>query len=277
MEENRSIDIRDKVFRGIAGRIYAASIIAEEDGIISGSDAVAAEAERLGVFLESVAGEGARARAGDVVVRLRGKPKQIALAEEVLIGLLAKPSGIATATRAFVERAGGMPRIVCGAWKKMPPQLKETIRKAIVTGGGFYRIVSGPFVYLDKNYVEMLGGIPACLEAASSLNGSAKVVQLKGRYEDIAREACEAAAGGAAVVFIDTGIREDIGRVSAALRDAGLRDAVSIAFGGDIQLEDIVELRSMDVDILDVGRAIVDAPLLDMRMEVTAAEAGAAG
>ena len=30
----------------------------------------------------------------------------------------------------------------------------------------------------------------------------------------------------------------------------------------------------MDVDILDIGRAIVDAPLLDMRMEVIAVEAG---
>jgi hypothetical protein len=28
------------------------------------------------------------------------------------------------------------------------------------------------------------------------------------------------------------------------------------------------ELKGMDVDILDIGRQIVDAPLLDMRLEV---------
>jgi len=33
-------------------------------------------------------------------------------------------------------------------------------------------------------------------------------------------------------------------------------------------VEGVDELRGMDVDILDIGRQIVDAPLLDMRLEV---------
>jgi nicotinate-nucleotide pyrophosphorylase (carboxylating) len=274
MDKNQSVDARDKIFCGIAGKIITACIIADEDGIITETDVVAKEAERLGILLESITEEGMQVRAGDVLVRFRGTPKQIAMAEEVLIGLIAKPSGIATATHDFVKKAGGRPQIVCGAWKKMPPQLKDTIRRAIVAGGGSFRIASEPFVYLDKNYVKMLHGVQGCLEAASVLNGSAKVVQLKGRYKDIAQEACEAASHGAAIVFIDTGLREDIGRVSAALSGLGLRDNVRIAFGGNIKLEDITELKSMDVDILDIGRAIVDAPLLDMRMEVIAMEEG---
>jgi nicotinate-nucleotide pyrophosphorylase (carboxylating) len=275
MDKNGTNDIRDKIFRGILGKIYTACIIAEEEGIIVETDAVAEEAKKLGILIESKTKEGKRVRAGDVLVRFRGTPKQIAMAEEVLMGLMAKPSGIATATHEFVKRAGGRPQIVCGAWKKMPPQLKDTIRKAIVTGGGSFRITSEPLVYLDKNYVEMLHGIQGCLEAASVLNGSAKVVQLKGRYMDIAQEACEAASSGADIIFIDTGLKEDIGRVSAALSGAGLRESVRIAFAGNIRPEDIAELRSMDVDILDIGRAIVDAPLLDMRMEMITSEGGA--
>lgn len=274
MEKDRSIDIRDEIFRGIAGKVYTAFIIADEEGIIAETGAVVKEAEKLGVLLENIAEEGARVRAGDVVARFRGTPKQIAMAEEVLIGLMAKASGIATATHEFVKEAGGRPRIVSGAWKKMPPQLKEIIRRAITAGGGSFRVSTVPFVYLDKNYVEMLHGIRGSMEAASGLNGSAKVVQLKGRYADIAREACEAASCGAAIIFIDTGIREDIVRVSEALSGAGLRESVRIAFAGNIRPEDIAELKSMDVDILDIGRAIVDAPLLDMRMEVIAKEAG---
>ncbi len=272
MEENQPIDVRDRIFRGIAGKVYTACIIAAEDGIIAETGTVEKEAEKLGVVLESIAEEGEHVCAGDVVARFRGTPKQIAVAEEVLIGLMAKPSGIATAAREFVEKAGERPQIVCGAWKKMPPSLKETIRRAITAGGGSFRISSTPFVYLDKNYVEMLRGIRGCLEAASGLNGSAKVVQIKGRYADVAREACEAAGCGASVVFIDTGNREDISRVSEALSGAGLRESVRIAFAGNIRPEDITELKYMDVDILDIGRAIVDAPLLDMRLEVIAAE-----
>lgn len=270
MDDKHPVDVRDRILGKVAEKIVTAHIIADEEGIIAGSDAVAGEAERLGVVLESLAEEGKRVRAGEVLVRLQGTPKQIAMAEEVLIGLLAKPSGIATATREFVRRAGRRPRIVSGAWKKMPPQLKDTIRGAVVTGGGSYRITSEPFVYLDKNYVRMFHGVQGCLAAASGLNGVAKVVQLKGGYQDIAGEACEAARLGAAIIFIDTGVKEDIVRVSEALRGAGLRERVRIAFAGNIKLDDIAKLKSMDVDILDIGRAIVDAPLLDMRMEIMA-------
>lgn len=271
-EIKQSTDLRDTIFSGIAEKKFLASIIADEDGTIAETDAVAREAERLGVLLETIVEEGARVREGDTLVKFRGTPKQIAMAEEVFMGILAKASGIATATQAFIKKAGKKPQIVCGAWKKMPPQIKDMVRRAVVAGGGSFRVCSGPFVYLDKNYVEMLSGIQACLEAASALNGSTKVVQLKGKYQDIAREACEAVSHGAGIIFIDTGLMDDIGHVSQALKELGLRECVRIAFAGNIKLEDIPELKSMDVDILDIGRAIVDAPLLDMRTEVVGEE-----
>jgi nicotinate-nucleotide pyrophosphorylase (carboxylating) len=272
MDNSRSVDMRDEIFSGITEKMITACIIADEAGIIAETAAAAREAERLGILMESIVEAGSQVRAGDVVARFRGTPKSIAMAEEVLIGLMAKPSGIATAMHEFVEKAGGRPRIVCGAWKKMPPQLKDTIRRAIEVGGGSFRITPDPFIYLDKNYIEMLRGVQGCLAAVAKLNGHAKVVQLKGRYQDIAEEACEAAGCGADIIFIDSGLKEDIGQVSAALSGRGLRKNVRIAFAGNIRPEDIEELKSMDVDILDIGRAIVDAPLLDMRMEVVGME-----
>jgi nicotinate-nucleotide pyrophosphorylase (carboxylating) len=186
----------------------------------------------------------------------------------VLMGLMAKASGIATAASRFVERAGAKPEIVCGAWKKMPPRMKDSIRRAIVTGGARFRVCGEPFVYLDKNYVEMLGGIRPSLQAVARLNGHVRVVQLKGRYADIADEACEAAGAGADILSIDTGCTADVERAARALTDRGLRDRVRIVFAGGIRLEDMEGMKDLDVDIVDVGREVVDAPLLDMRMEV---------
>lgn len=265
---NGFLDVREELFRGIAGKLFTAHVVAVQEGIVSGVEDAVAEARRLGLLPLEVTGEGSRVREGNVLLGFRGTPKQLAAAEEVLLGLLTKTSGIATAARAFVDQAGERPQVVCGAWKKLPPQLKVAVRRAIVTGGARFRITSEPFVYLDKNYVRMLGGIRESLAAASSLRGFTKVVQVRGDYGDVATEALEAAAHGAGIVFIDTGNREDIRRVSDALRSSGLRERVRIAFAGNVRLEDVVVLKTMDVDILDVGRAIVDAPLLDMRMEV---------
>ena len=80
--------------------------------------------------------EGKTVRKGDEVAKISGTPRQIALAEDLLIGLIAKTSGIATATRQCVDRAGKHIQIVCGAWKKMPFVLKDAIRKTVVTDRG---------------------------------------------------------------------------------------------------------------------------------------------
>lgn len=268
-KEQRVFDLRDEILSSITDRKITASIIADDEGIITETDTAAAEAQGLGLIMETVLKPGSRVRREDEVARFRGSPIQVAKAEEVLLGIIAKPSGIASAVCRFIEKAGSRPQIVSGAWKKMPPSQKEVIRRAVKVGGGAFRVTEEPFVYLDKNIIEMLGGIRESLSAVSRMTGYVKVVQIKGRYQDIAREACEAALCGANIIFIDTGNPQDVGKVTGRLKDLALRSSVKIAFSGNIGLADIDCLKSVDIDILDVGRSIIDAPLLDLRMEIT--------
>jgi len=249
-------DIRDDIFRGVAGLRVTVSIVADDEGIVAGTDAVRQAANELGLSVDLLLDEGSPVSEGNEIGRFSGTPKQVAIAEERLIGLMAKPSGIATAARRFVEKAGERPEIVSGAWKKMPGSEKEMIRRAIITGGARYRISQNPFVFLDKNYVRMLGGVSESLRAVADMNGHLRVVQLKGFYEDIVLEACEAVEHGADIVFIDSGSHDDLIRVSEKLHESGLRDQVKIAFGGGIGLEDIEGLKELDVDILDIGREV---------------------
>jgi nicotinate-nucleotide pyrophosphorylase (carboxylating) len=246
-------DLRQEILKSVAGASVTARIVADEPGIVAETAEAAGQAETLDLSVTFLLDEGAAVEAGDRIIEFVGKPEA---------------SGIATAASRFVERAGAKPEIVCGAWKKMPPRMKDSIRRAIVTGGARFRVCGEPFVYLDKNYVEMLGGIRPSLQAVARLNGHVRVVQLKGRYADIADEACEAAGAGADILSIDTGCTADVERAARALTDRGLRDRVRIVFAGGIRLEDMEGMKDLDVDIVDVGREVVDAPLLDMRMEV---------
>lgn len=261
-------DLRAEIFRGVVGKRVAASVIADDHGVLSGIPSVKEEAQRLGLSLENILEEGRPVKKGDEIVRLSGTPVQIALAEDVLMGHISKPSGIATAARRFVDEAGHRPKIVAGAWKKMPGALKQLVRTAVATGGASYHICEVPFIYLDKNYVNMLGGIKESLKAVAHLGGYEKVIQLKNRHKDIISEAQEAVEYGAAIIFIDTGHTSDVKKVVEQLNQMGMRNKVKIAFGGGVCLEHVNELKALDVDILDIGRQIIDAPLLDMRLEV---------
>ncbi len=270
-------DLRDSILRDVAGRRVVARIIADDPGVVAGTAAVREEARRFGISLEGILSEDGYVRKGDEIAKFCGSPKQVLVAGEIMIGLLAKPSGIATAAHKAVELAQGKPKIVCGAWKKIPLPVKEMYRKAVVTGGALCRISADPFVYLDKNYVEIFGGVKESLRAVKHLNGYLKVVQLTGKYKDIALEAFEAAESGAAVLFVDTGRSGDVKLVIEKLLQLGLRNRVSIAFGGGIRLKDINELKALDIDILCVGRQIIDAPLLDMRLEIVGTADGDTG
>ena len=115
----------------------------------------------------------------------------------------------------------------------------------------------------------MLGGVRQCLTAVAGLNGYLKVIQIRGEYNDIDLEAADAVENGADIVFIDTGRPGDLSCVVDKLRQLGWRNRVRIAFGGGIRLEDVASLKALDADILDIGRPIIDAPMLDMRLEVT--------
>ena len=117
---------------------------------------------------------------------------QIARAEEILIGALSKASGIATRARQALEFAGTDLTVVCGGWKKMPHEIKGYIREAVRDGGLVSRMADQPFVYLDKNYVRMLGGIEQAIRAVASLTDTV-VVQIRGETAPIEEEAVQAA------------------------------------------------------------------------------------
>ena len=261
-------DLRDEIFRTVDNTKVTGVILADDQGIVAETNRAADESKRMGLNLREILPEGSEVRPGDQIARFSGSPKQVVSAEDVLIGVMAKPSGIATAARAFVTRADGRPEIVCGAWKKMPISQKDSIRRAVAVGGALIRISPDPFVYLDKNYIRILGGIGEALQAVSTMADRRKVAQLKGRDNSIVEEACEAVEFGADILHIDTGNTEDLERVVRELVRMDQRNRVSIAFSGSIRLEDVDELKRLDVDILDIGRQIVDAPLLDMRLEV---------
>jgi nicotinate-nucleotide pyrophosphorylase (carboxylating) len=261
-------DIRETIFASIAGRKYQAEVIAEQDGIVTGTKRLLAALAEKGIQAELRLADGAPVKAGDCVVQLVGTPQQLAVAEEFVIGMLAKPSGIATAAHRAVSFAGDAIRVVCGAWKKMPPEIKGIVREAVAAGGAAFRISDQPFLYLDKNFVRMLGGIVATLRAVAPMKDKLKVIQLKGHYGDVAHEAVLAVEHGADILMIDTGSLPDAEAAHRALLAAGRRNQVKLAFAKGIRVEDIPDLRGRGIDILDIGVGIIDAPLLDMKLEV---------
>lgn len=261
-------DIRDTLFQKLSKKKYRAVITAERSGVLSGSQEAQACAEDLGIELELCKRDGDEISHGERFANLLASPKQIALAEERLIGTLAKASGIATAARTAVQLADDQVKIVSGSWKKMPPEIKQMVRRATAAGGASFRICDQPMIYLDKNFIRMLGSIPQALEACKPFPDSTKVVQIKGITCSIEEETEQAIQCGGNVLMVDTGHIQDLRRCRGVMQTLGKRSELKLAFAGGIKLIDIPDLVDEEIDILCIGKEIVDAQLLDMKLDV---------
>lgn len=261
-------DIRDIIFASICDRQYTAHLLTERQGVIAGVKRLQTFLADNKILADIQIADGEQVAAGQVIVSITGTPKQIAVAEEFIVGFLAKPSGLATAVRRAVEAAGPDMNIVCGAWKKMPHEIKHIVREAVTIGGGLFRITDQPFLYLDKNFVRMLGGVEATLKSVSNITDKIKAIQIKGETGNIGAEALAAYNLGAGILMVDTGRQEDVAIVNQVLTEAGCRHKIKLAFAKGIQIEDITTLLGHGIDVLDIGAAILDAPLLDMKLEV---------
>lgn len=269
----RSDAIRLKIFQKHLYKDVTAILVAEESGVLSGNKRARDLMERLGLQFFSTLADGNNIDEGQEIARVIGDPVQIAQAEELIIGSLSKSSGIATAAYRARLQAGSRCRVVSGGWKKMPIEIKEMVRQAVRDGGVDVRISMQPFTYLDKNYVRILGGVLEATKTGVAL-GHPVVVQIRGETAPVVEESIMAAQAGASVVMVDTGKRDDVSAVARALKKQGLRSKVDIAFAGDILFEDIETLSRMDVDVLDIGYTILDAPCLKMRFDVIEIENG---
>ncbi len=268
MENKTDVDIRDRIFETIRDRRFKAHITAERDGTIYGSTYAMEKLREMNVEIEYFLPDGSYVMPGVQVAGFTGSPKQITMAEEIVIGIMAKTSGIATAAGRAAELGQGKCRIASGAWKKMPYQIKDIVREAIRTGGISTRLIDEPFIYLDKNYVRIFGGIKPALQAIENFKGYVKIVQLKKETGDVSFETRQAAEAGADVVMVDTGDRQDVLAAIETLKKLGVRSSIRVAFAKNVKVEDIPEYVHIGVDLLCIGKEIVDARLLDMRLDI---------
>lgn len=249
---------------GGATSLYRAIVEACEDGIIAGTGFVD-PSDSLGPngSWKLLVAEGDAVSAGQPLIELIGEAAHLGVAEDYVLGPLGFASGIATRAKTFREAAPAGLSIACGGWKKLPLALKPLLRAGLAVSGILPRLVDGDFVYVGKNAVIMLGGVDAAIKAGVAVGHGPVAVQVKS-----VEEAVSCVRTGAGIIMVDTADLADLADVHAELTRLGLRQKVQLAFGGGVRLQDLRQAAEAGADAVDVGRAILDAPLLDLRLRV---------
>ena len=200
------------------------------------------------------------AEAGDVLIEVHGRARSLLSAERTAINLLARMSGIATLTRAFVDEVAQWPaRIICT--RKTTPGLRALEKYAVRCGGGSnHRFGLDDSVIIKDNHIALAGGVRPAVERVRLAIGHTVKVELE---VDTLEQLEQGLEVGVDVVMLDNMSVEEL-RKAMELADG----KTVIEASGGITLDNAAAVASTGVDLMAVGALTHSAQSVDLSMEV---------
>ena len=104
-------DLRNEIFASLAGKRFTARIRMSESGLVCGLDAAREKLADLGLKVLASLHDGEEATPETEILVFQGTAQAVAMAEDCVIGCIAKYSGIARAARKASELSGDLVRV----------------------------------------------------------------------------------------------------------------------------------------------------------------------
>ena len=236
---------------------------ARKAGTIAGLPVAAACFRRLSPEIEIVPAvrDGATVAAKTALLHINGDARAVLSAERVALNFVQHLSGIATATAAFVKKAGGSKTRIC-CTRKTTPGLRALEKYAIRCGGGFnHRFGLDDAILIKDNHIAVAGGIRAVLERARAAAGHLVKIEIEVDSLDQLREVLD--CGLTDVVLIDN---FDVASMKKAVDMVGGK--LVIEASGGITLDTIADIAATGVDYASSGALTLSAPALDVGLDI---------
>lgn len=203
--------------------------------------------------------EGDLMPANSTVCTITANPRALLTAERAALNFLQLLSGVATATRRYVDVIAGTSAAILDTRKTLPG-LRQAQKYAVRVGGGKnQRMALYDGILIKENHIAAAGGVTPALTAAASLNAG---VPVQIEVETIAQLE-EALAAGVKSVLLDN---FDL---------AMMREAVQVNAGralleasGGINLDTVRAIAETGVDRISIGSLTKDVHATDYSLRI---------
>lgn len=251
-------------------------VVCRRPGVIAGLEAgavVAAVADDQLEWRPQVA-DGATVAAGAVVATLAGPTRSILAAERVLLNMIGRMSGVATATRQLVAAVGTLPCRVYDT-RKTVPGWRLLDKVATRLGGGWnHRMGLYDAILIKDNHraalaAEGIGPAEAVRrarafvgEAFPAERATATIVEIE---VDSLGQLAEVLPAGPDIVLLDNMPLEQLQRAVSLRNDVA--PAVVLEASGGIRPETVRQVAETGVDRVSTGWPTHHAPWLDVALD----------
>ncbi len=213
-----------------------------------------------GLDIEIIASDGDRVSPGDTVLTVAGPVRALLTAERTALNLLCHLSGVATATRRWVDAVDGT-GVAIRDTRKTLPGLRALEKYAVRCGGGRnHRMSLADAALVKDNHVVAAGGVAAAFAAVR-----ARFPGLPVEVEcDTVAQVVEAVTAGADLILCDNMSLDELRASVTIARPNG----VELEASGGLTLDAARRVAETGVDYLAIGALTHSAPALDLGLDL---------
>ena len=240
-------------------------LLVKEEGILAGVEIARQifhtfdKDLKIVVFLP----DGSEVKYGDIAFTVEGKVQSLLQTERLVLNVMQRMSGIATATRKYVKKLEGTKTRILDT-RKTTPGMRMLEKEAVAIGGGLnHRIGLFDMILLKDNHVEFAGGIENAIIRAKEYCwkiGKQLPIEIEVRNFDELNEALR--VGGIDRIMLDN------------FNVTDTRKAVELVNGrypleasGGINYDTIREYAETGVDYISAGALTHSIKSLDMSLK----------
>ncbi len=203
--------------------------------------------------------EGDMMKANSVVCTIEGPPRALLTAERSALNFMQLMSGVASATRKYVDLIAGTKAAILDTRKTLPG-LRQAQKYAVRVGGGKnQRMALYDGILIKENHIAAAGGVRPAMAAAQALNAG---VSIQIEVENLA-QLDEALSAGAVSVLLDN---FDLQM---------MRDAVALNAGralleasGGVNMDSVRAIAETGVDRISIGALTKDVRATDYSLRI---------
>ncbi|MFF7143930.1 MULTISPECIES: carboxylating nicotinate-nucleotide diphosphorylase [Streptomyces] len=207
--------------------------------------------------------DGDRVEAGQKLLTVSSRTRDLLTAERSALNILCRLSGIATATRAWADALQGTKARVRDT-RKTTPGLRSLEKYAVRCGGGVnHRMSLSDAALVKDNHVVAAGGVAAAFQAVREMFPDLPIeVEV-----DTLHQLREVVDAGADLILLDNFTPGECEEAVAVVDGRAFLEA-----SGRLTLENARAYAETGVDFLAVGALTHSSPILDIGLDLRAAE-----
>ncbi|HEY9865694.1 MAG TPA: carboxylating nicotinate-nucleotide diphosphorylase [Candidatus Obscuribacterales bacterium] len=249
----------------IGNQIKSADWIVKEKGVIAGLSI----AERVFQLLDNqmeftpLVQEGESCEKGTKIAILKGSLEALLIGERVALNLAMRLSGIATATRKYVEAIADLPCQLVDT-RKTTPGLRLLEKYAIQVGGAKnHRLGLDDAIMIKDNHIAAAGGIAEAITTIRETMPYPLTIEVETETLEQVKIALENQAD---IIMLDNMSLDLMREAVNMIRQDNSR--IKIEASGNITLETIRSIAETGVDYISTSAPITRSNWLDLSMKM---------